>query len=156
MKRPGLLFVPLLAVCLAVGGWASTEVFSPPEVAEAGDGYWSPTRCWGSSPVYGSWYGEPGRRAGYASVFASSNGEGWVYSPSAPPRYFQWVSGGIHAWYAANNHECGWAGFPTHAAARGSNYWIQYFYYPGTCDLRFIVAYDNGHNGPGIVNRYYC
>lgn len=144
--------VAILAI--AVG----SLVMSPVTPASSGDYYWSDTACWHHAPVYGAWYGTPGVGAAYASVFA------WDDWPSHTNSIvwhgqnlrYQAVNGYMHGYYASLGYECGWAGFPASTYYRAPTYWLKHFYYPGTCDLRWLVEFDNGSTGPGIAPNYFC
>ncbi len=145
----------LLSAAVAVSFVFAGLSVSP---AKAGDLYWSDTACWNHAPVYGVWYGQPGVGAAYASVFAADD---WSNHGNSIVWYgqnlrYERVDGNMHSYYASLGYECGWAGFPISILYRGPNYYLKYFYVPGTCELRWLVEQDNGVVGPGYQPNYYC
>lgn len=104
-----------------------------------GDGYWSPTRCWGSPPVNGEWYGVKGFGCYFNSVWARI----------VP------VTGRIYQHYMARGAECGHLGFPLGAEYRIQGGIVQYFIRPGSYDLLWVVAWDNGSTYDYVWPNYF-
>lgn len=106
--------------------------------AQAGEGYWTPTKCGQDYPTKGMWFGQRTMGVWFRSVYGQYG-----------------VLGRFYQAHVALGAECGF-GFPITDPQRGEGGSAQFFYIPGTCDLRAIVAWDNGTTTSAVAGHYYC
>lgn len=128
MRR--LLVAVSIVLALAAG------VVGP--AAQAGDGYWTATRCYSEVPFKGLWFGEKTMGVWFRSVWGQHG-----------------VSGRIYPAHVALGAECSF-GFPLTEAVRGSGLTAQYFVLPYSCALNYIVAWDNGGTQAFSIPNYFC
>lgn len=151
-----------IRAALALSLFAAALIGPSADVARAGDGYWSNTRCWGGHPVYSIYNGQPGAGAHYGSVFSWPRDDGQLIPYQGRAISFHWIAGATHAYYLRQGAECGWFGVLVSGPYRGnppppySGYWYRFTYVPGTCDLRGIITFDNGTIGPYYQPHVYC
>ena len=98
------------------------------------------TACWNQVPVSATWSPIDSNTAAYSHVY----GGGWVRGEHL--RAFRQFGS-----------ECGF-GLPItdvyDVPAQGLS--IQYFYMPGTCELRFTVIYNAGGGYVSNIHNYFC
>lgn len=159
----------VLGIAVVLGTLGGVVALEATPVA-AGVGFWSHTACYGGYPVYSNYYAPGGNnhQGTYANVYID---------PASFPIYLDGRNlgtvgvnnhlgaGGAYIWdlYSQLGFECGWAGVPVSTAYSANNndglgvYYYQYFIKPGTCDLRYLVAYENnGPVGAAYVPHFYC
>lgn len=155
----------LAMVAGATGGVIATQV-AP---AAANDFGWNNTACWANYPVYSAVYPtSQAHFATYADVYIPiGGGDGGNPTIAGHKEGAIVVQAGIHSVYQQYGFECGFLGVVITNAygigdpVHGSGI-IQYFIYPGTCDLRFAYWYyppgygGDGSKGVSLIAHYFC
>lgn len=127
--------------------WIKNHLATP--VAHAmGDRFWSNCACWGGEPCKARWYGFPGWGCYWDSIWGMHGVSGAIYT---------------HLMFAGA--ECGF-GLPITDQTGPYDYdlgwgllrgcYTQYFYMPGTCDLKYIIKGPDQSTYAYVLPHYFC